>query len=185
MDAERAPPGAYRFDRFTLDLARGALLGPDGAELPLRPKSFALLRFLVVNPGQILGRDMIMEAVWPDVVVSDESITQCVHDIRTVLGDEGQRVLRTVPRRGYRFDAEVARAARAAAVTDSPSPAETAGSQGPPAPERSEPKEGQALPAAAPVLLELLRRAHEQRLVHDRRHGYRDALVERSRNLAV
>ena len=48
MDAA-GTPGAWRFDRFTLDLARGALLGPDGAELPLRPKSFALLRLLVAH----------------------------------------------------------------------------------------------------------------------------------------
>ena len=71
MDAERAA-GAWRFDRFTLDLARGALLGPDGAEVPLRPKSLALLRLLVENPGRVVDRDAIMEAVWPGVTVGDE-----------------------------------------------------------------------------------------------------------------
>ena len=89
MDAERTPPAAYRFDRFTLDLARGALLGPDGAEVPLRPKSFALLRLLVENPSRLLDRDAIMAAVWPDVVVSDELIAQCVRDIRKALGRRG------------------------------------------------------------------------------------------------
>ena len=49
MDAERPPRTAYRFDRFTLDLGRGALLAPDGAELPLRPKSFTLLQLFVEN----------------------------------------------------------------------------------------------------------------------------------------
>src|SRR4051794_12273868 len=116
MDAERAPPGAFRFDRFTLDLARGVLLGPDGAELPLRPKSFALLRLFVENPGRLLDRDAIMAAVWPDVVVTDESITQCVRDVRKVLGDEGQRTLRTVPRRGYLLAAEVSAAEPAAST---------------------------------------------------------------------
>ena len=71
MDAERAA-GAWRFDRFTLDLGRGALLGPDGAEVPLRPKSLALLRLLVENPGRVVDRDAIMEAVWPGVTVGDE-----------------------------------------------------------------------------------------------------------------
>ena len=108
MDAERTPPAAYRFDRFTLDLARGALLGPDGAEVPLRPKSFALLRLFVENAGRLLDRDAIMAAVWPDVVVSDESIAQCVRDIRKALGDEAQQLLKTVPKRGYLFAAEVA-----------------------------------------------------------------------------
>ena len=98
---------AWRFDRFTLDLARGALLGPDGAEVPLRPKSFALLRLLVENAGRVVDRDAIMAAVWPDVVVSDESITQCVRDIRKALGDEAQQLLKTVPKRGYLFAAEV------------------------------------------------------------------------------
>ena len=106
MDAERAPPAAWRFDRFTLDIARGALLGPDGAEVPLRPKSLALLRLLVENANRVVDRDAIMTAVWPDVVVGDESITQCVRDVRKALGDEAQQVLKTVPKRGYLFAAE-------------------------------------------------------------------------------
>ena len=106
MDAERAA-GAWRFDRFTLDLGRGALLGPDGAEVPLRPKSLALLRLLVENPGRVVDRDAIMAAVWPDVIVGDESITQCIRDIRKALGDEAQQLLKTVPKRGYLLAAEV------------------------------------------------------------------------------
>ena len=99
MGAEHVPPAAYRFDRFTLDLARGTLLDADGAEIPLRPKSFALMRLLVENPGRFVDRDAIMAAVWPDVVVTDESITQCVRDIRKALGDEAQQLLKTVPKR--------------------------------------------------------------------------------------
>jgi predicted ATPase/class 3 adenylate cyclase/DNA-binding winged helix-turn-helix (wHTH) protein len=118
MDAEDPPCRVYRFDRFTLDLARGALLTSDGAELPLRPKSFALLQFLVENAGRLLDRDTIMQAVWPDVFVTDDSITQCVRDIRRALGDEVQRLLRTVPRRGYRFIAEVSCVGPAGAVSD-------------------------------------------------------------------
>src|SRR4051794_13278903 len=106
MDADRAPPAAWRFDRFTLDLARGALLGPDGAEVPLRSKPLALLRLLVENAGHLLDRDAIMAAVWPGVVVGDESITQCIRDIRKALGDEAQQLLKTVPKRGYLLAAE-------------------------------------------------------------------------------
>src|SRR4051812_8173717 len=108
MDAEQLRPAAYRFDCFTLDLARGALLASDSTELPLRPKSFALLQFFVENAGRLLKRETIMEAVWPDVFVTDDSITQCVGEIRRVLGDETQRLLRTLPRRGYLFAVEVA-----------------------------------------------------------------------------
>src|SRR4051812_15347831 len=117
-DAERPRPAVYRFDRFTLDLARGALLGLDGAELPLRPKSFALLQLLVENAGRLLDRDTIMGAVWPDVFVTDDSITQCVGDIRRALGDEAQRLLRTIPRRGYLFAVEVASAEPAMVVPE-------------------------------------------------------------------
>lgn len=107
MGAEGPLPGFWRFEGFTLDLGRGALLGPDGAEVPLRPKSFALLRLLVENAGRLLDRDAILEAIWPDVVVTEQSITQCIHDIRTALGDEAQRVVKTVLKRGYLFEALV------------------------------------------------------------------------------
>ena len=109
MDAKKPPCVAYRFDRFTLDLARGTLLASDGAELPLRPKSFALLQFLVENAGRLMDRDAIMRTVWPDVFVTDNSITQCVGDIRRALGDGAQRLLRTMQRRGYLFNVEVSR----------------------------------------------------------------------------
>jgi DNA-binding winged helix-turn-helix (wHTH) protein len=101
MGTEELSRAIYRFDRFTLDLARGALLAPGGAEVPLRPKSFALLRLLVGNAGRLLDRDAIMTAVWPGVFVSDESIAQCVRDVRRALGDEALRLIKTVPKRGY------------------------------------------------------------------------------------
>ena len=106
MHAGKRPRMVYRFDCFTLDLTRGALLGVEGAELPLRPKAFALLRLLVENAGRLLDRDAIMAAVWPDVFVTDDSIAQCVGSIRRALGDEAQRMLRTVPKRGSLFAAE-------------------------------------------------------------------------------
>jgi predicted ATPase/class 3 adenylate cyclase/DNA-binding winged helix-turn-helix (wHTH) protein len=121
---------AYRFDRFTLDLDRGTLLTSGGAELPLRPKAFALLQLFVENAGRLLDRDTIMQAIWPDVFVTDDSITQCVGDIRRALGDEAQHLLRTVPRRGYLF-AELSPAEPATPVPDvddlSPQPSATRG----------------------------------------------------------
>src|SRR5215213_10934075 len=109
MDGEQPRQSAYRFDRFVLDLNRGALVTADGAELALRPKSYALLRLFVENAGRLLDRDAIMAAVWPGVFVADDSVTQCVRDIRRALGDEKQTMLRTVQRRGYVFTAEVSR----------------------------------------------------------------------------
>jgi DNA-binding winged helix-turn-helix (wHTH) protein/tetratricopeptide (TPR) repeat protein len=91
----------YNFDRFVLDQNRGALLGVDGSALPLRPKSFTMLGYMVENAGRLIDRDELMQAVWPDVFVTEDSITQCVKEIRRALSDETQQVLRTVPRRGY------------------------------------------------------------------------------------
>jgi DNA-binding winged helix-turn-helix (wHTH) protein len=115
MDADWASAEAFRFGDFTLDLARGALLAAGGAEVPLRPKSMALLHLLVENAGRLLGRETIMAAIWPDVVVTDQSITQWVRDIRKALGDEAQLLLRTVPKVGYLFAADVTAASASAA----------------------------------------------------------------------
>src|SRR5262249_11207495 len=80
---------------------------PNGAEVPLRAKSFDLLSVLVTNAGRLLDRDTINRAIWGDVIVTDDAITQCVRDIRRAVGDVDQRILKTVPRRGYIFAAEV------------------------------------------------------------------------------
>ncbi len=104
-----AGPVVYRFEGFTLDLVRGALFGPHGAELRLRPKAFFLLRHFVENAGRLIDRDEILGAVWPGVFVTEDSVTLCVSEIRDVLKDEAKRLVRTVPRRGYLFAAAISR----------------------------------------------------------------------------
>ena len=99
--------GIYRFDHFRLDPWRGVLARDDGKELHLRPKSFALLQMLLDHPGRLFGREELLEALWPDVIVTDDSLTQCIGDLRQALGARAAEVLRTVPRRGYRLSAEV------------------------------------------------------------------------------
>ena len=105
---------AHRFGSFILDLARGVLLRDSGEEVQLRHKSFQLLRLFVENAGSLLDRERINQAIWPDVIVNDDSITQCVRDIRRALRDDAQTILKTVPRRGYIF------AAKLATVADQP-----------------------------------------------------------------
>lgn len=100
---------AWRFGPFTLDLDRAVLRGADGAEIPLRPKTFALLTHMVRNAGRVQEREALLDAVWPDVTVTDESLTQAVAELRRALGTEGARLLRTVPKRGYLLDVEVTR----------------------------------------------------------------------------
>ena len=83
-----------------LDLARGTLTR-DGVIIPLRSKSFRLLCELARNSGRVMSKDELLSAVWPDVIVSEDSLTQAVRDIRRSLGDGSQNLLRTVARRGF------------------------------------------------------------------------------------
>ena len=103
-----ASEAVYQFGGFVLDLARGALFDAKRTEVPLRAKSFELLRLFVTNAGRLLDRDSINQAIWSDVVVTDDAITQCIRDIRRALGDGDQSILKTVPRRGYLLTVEVA-----------------------------------------------------------------------------
>ena len=61
--------------------------------LPLRPKAFLLLAHFAQRPGCLITKDALVEVVWPDVVVTDDSLTQCVAQLRTALGDAEQRVI--------------------------------------------------------------------------------------------
>jgi DNA-binding winged helix-turn-helix (wHTH) protein/tetratricopeptide (TPR) repeat protein len=115
----------YRFSGFQLDLAAEVLRGPDGVDLTLRPKSFALLRHLVENPGQLHSREALLDLLWPGLAITDDSLTQCVSDLRRALGEASSLVLRTVPRRGYVLTADVQRAAvEHLILEDEPRPAD-------------------------------------------------------------
>src|SRR5258708_3642577 len=94
------------FDRYVLDLDRGCLL-LDGNEIVLRPKTFAVLRHLVENSGRLVSKDELFAAVWPNLVITDDVLVQSIGELRRALGEGGTRLIRTVPRRGYRFESEV------------------------------------------------------------------------------
>jgi adenylate cyclase len=96
----------FRFEGFALDLTRRSLRAGDRL-IELRPKSFDVLAYLVERAGTPVGKDEIIQAVWPDVTVTEESLTRCVSDIRLALDDSGQRVIKTLPRRGYVLAAPV------------------------------------------------------------------------------
>src|SRR5438105_2412174 len=94
------------FEGYTLDLTRGCLRSLSG-ETELRPKTFELLRYLVENAGRLISKDELVNAVWPNVIVSDDSLAQCVSELRHALKDSERRIIKTVPRRGYLFAAPV------------------------------------------------------------------------------
>ena len=108
-----------RFDRYVLDLDRGCLL-LDGNEIALRPKTFAVLRYLVENSGRLVSKDELFAAVWPNLAVTDDALVQSIGELRRALGDDGPRLIKTIPRRGYRFELAVSIVAPAdLAVSDS------------------------------------------------------------------
>jgi adenylate cyclase len=102
---ETAGGKVLHFAGVTLDGARGCLRGPDGIELPLAPKPFDLLMVLARNAGRTMTKDALLDAVWPGVHVTEDSLFQAVREARRAIGDEAGRLLRSVPRRGYMLDA--------------------------------------------------------------------------------
>jgi DNA-binding winged helix-turn-helix (wHTH) protein/Tol biopolymer transport system component len=89
---------------FDLD---AGFLRRDGQEVPLRPKAFEVLKYLVLKHGTLVSKNELVEAVWPDAAVTDNSLSQCLVEVRRAINDDAQTLIRTVARRGYVFDAQI------------------------------------------------------------------------------
>src|SRR5436190_13175639 len=99
-----------RFSGFELDQERAELRAPDGRTIRVRPKTLEILRLLAGNAGRVLSKQELMEAVWPNVHVGEDSLFQCIREIRTALGDDKRQMVRVISGRGYLFQAEVTEA---------------------------------------------------------------------------
>lgn len=93
---------------FIVDFGRDLLRNAQGTTVPLRPRAWAVLRCLAANAGRLVGKDELLQTVWPGLVVTDGSLAQAVSEIREAMGDAGARTLKTVPRRGYQLIVEPA-----------------------------------------------------------------------------
>jgi len=134
----------FQFEGYTLDVACNALRTAD-REVALRPKTFELLRYLVENPDRLVTKEELLKAIWPNVTVTGQVLTHCVGEVREALGDGDQAIIKTVPRRGYRFVAPVRVAAGATAVpcpAYSPACADVPASPPYPPPQAGEGREG-------------------------------------------
>lgn len=109
--------GCYVFDRFRLS-ADGTLLVRDGIVVPLAPKVLQTLLVLVQRPGEVVRKEDLLQAVWPDSFVEDTGLTRNISLLRQSLGDDGQRLIVTVARIGYRFTAAVEHVDSTAASSD-------------------------------------------------------------------
>ncbi|MCI0673822.1 MAG: AAA family ATPase, partial [Myxococcaceae bacterium] len=90
----------------------------------LPPKVFAVLRLLVAQPGQLVTKEVLLQAVWPEAVVSEAVLTTCIAELRKILGETAQapRFIQTVHRRGYRFVGHLPTVAPSALPPSPPSP---------------------------------------------------------------
>src|SRR5580692_4525974 len=107
---------ALHFAGFELDQQRVELRGRGGEAIKLRPKTFDMLTLFAANAGRVLSKQELMEAVWPNVHVGEDSLFQCIREIRTALGDDQRQMIKLVSGRGYRFEAAVSSEADGAAA---------------------------------------------------------------------
>src|SRR5262249_47407922 len=100
----------FVFGAFRLDPARRQLWRGSGL-VPLRPKLFAVLHYLVENPGRLITREELLRAVWSRTHVDETLLRGTMRDLRALLGDsaESPSLIETIPHQGYRFLGEVRR----------------------------------------------------------------------------
>ncbi len=106
-DSELTSPqrhmGRVRLGDSSYTIETQTLLDANGNEIFLRPKTLSVLDLLVGAQGKVVTRDTILTEVWPDVSVTDDSLTQCISEIRRAIGDADRAILRTLSKRGYQL----------------------------------------------------------------------------------
>lgn len=98
----------YFFGPFELSLERKTLFR-HGVPLPMKPKSFDLLLLLLENRQRVVPKEELIALLWPGQFIEDSSLTQVVYELRKALGNDGTTYVETIPKRGYRFAAEIDR----------------------------------------------------------------------------
>jgi serine/threonine-protein kinase len=91
------------FGDYALDVERGCLLR-GGEPVHLRPQSYEVLKYLAENPGRLISKNRLIEEVWRGRAVTDDSLVQCLRDVRHALGQHGAQYIRNVRGRGYIFE---------------------------------------------------------------------------------
>jgi TolB-like protein/DNA-binding winged helix-turn-helix (wHTH) protein len=98
---------AFDLKGFSFDRALLELRDADGEIVALRRQSAEVLAELLAQNCTVVAKDALLAAVWPDVAVTDDSLTQCIADIRKAIGDHDHRIIQTFTRKGYRANAEL------------------------------------------------------------------------------
>jgi len=101
--ANEAAVRSVRLNALRFDLESNELFDENGDAVRMRPQCLAVLRALALKPGLVVSKEELVRTVWPNVVVTDDSLVQCISDLRRALQDAQHRLLQTEPRRGYRL----------------------------------------------------------------------------------
>jgi TolB-like protein/DNA-binding winged helix-turn-helix (wHTH) protein/Tfp pilus assembly protein PilF len=106
---QTSPANLYEFGAFQLDPVKRLLRRLDGTPVPLAPRVFDTLLYMVEHHESVMDKERIMEAVWPDSIVEENNLAQAIWKLRQVFGETpgSHSYIVTVPGRGYRFVAEV------------------------------------------------------------------------------
>src|SRR5262245_47198858 len=93
----------YEFGEFRLDVAQQLLARADGSRIALPSRAFDVLVYLVERTGEVVDKSALMKAVWPNVVVEENNLSQHLSTLRKALGDGGRdsRYIVTIPGRGF------------------------------------------------------------------------------------
>ena len=99
----------YEFDEFRVDASKRTLTKGDGEQIPLKPKVFDTLLYLVRHGGKVIGKDELMSEIWIDSIVEENNLNQNISMLRRIFGEKPgqQRFIVTVAGHGYRFVPEV------------------------------------------------------------------------------
>src|SRR6266498_4937774 len=99
----------YEFDEFSVDVSKRLLTKDDGGQIPLPPKVFDTLLYLIRHRGKVIEKNELMREIWTDSVVEENNLNQNISILRRVFGEKPgeQRFIVTVPGHGYRFVPEV------------------------------------------------------------------------------
>lgn len=100
-----AANGRCLIGEFCFDMEGHRLL-QGSAEIPLRPKCLILLQYLVEHRGHLVSKSELMSAIWPDSFVTENSLMQCLTELRRALGGRERHILKTLSRRGYLLQAD-------------------------------------------------------------------------------
>ena len=105
--------GAFRYDSESRVLSR------DNEEMSLSPRVLAVLESLLKRPGKIVAKEAVLESAWDGAFVGEDSLTQAISQLRSALGDDPQRprYIQTIPKRWYRFIAEVSESLRSTRIS--------------------------------------------------------------------